>query len=112
MLSLHLAVAVALCLSVLPAWAQNNQPESFVALTDIAPADQEAMLEPLSDSQLDSIHGAGVCFGCPSINVYIAVAPITQVNVITQLAFAVGQDITQIQGVSAVNQISGSRGGR
>jgi hypothetical protein len=106
------AIAVGLCLFVTPAMADDEASETFIAISEIEEHNDQEALPALSDSSLESIEGAGICFGCPSINVNIAVAPIAQFNIINQVSFALGRNITQSSFASAINNAGGIRGGR
>jgi hypothetical protein len=106
-LNRHVAIALGLVLCGAPALAQEADPGPFVAISEIETLDHETPLSPLPDSNLESIEGTGLCFGCPSISFNIVVAPITQLNIINQVAFAIGRNITQISGATAVNTVGG-----
>jgi putative transposase len=108
-----LAVAAGLCLFVTPVMADDDDArETFIAISEIEGPNEQGALSTLPDSHLDSIEGVGICFGCPSINLSIAVAPITQFNIINQVSFALGRNITQSSFASAINNTGGIRGGR
>ena len=114
-LSYHVAMGLGLVsvfVCAAPVLAEEDGRGSFVAISEIERPLQDVVLTPLPDSSLDSIEGAGACFVCPSINVNIVVAPITQFNVINQIAVALGQNITQLSAASAVNSIGGFSVGR
>jgi hypothetical protein len=104
----YFAIALCLFLHVPAALAQEDEPESFVAISEIGDFQDGMILASLTDSSLDAIEGAGLCIGCPSINIQIGIAPIVQLNLINQVSFALGRNITQISGASAVNAAGGS----
>jgi hypothetical protein len=107
MLNYCFAMAFGLSMISAPVLAQEVEIDSFVAISEIGDSNQEIVLTPLPDGSLDSIEGTGICFGCPSINLHITVAPITQLNVINQISFALGRNITQTSGASAFNTAGG-----
>ena len=108
----YFAIALGLSLLGTPVMAETDGSDPFIAISEIGEDHQGGFLTPLSDSSLDAIEGAGICFGCPSINVYVAVAPIAQLNVINQISFAVGRNINQSAAVSATNNIGSTRNSR
>ena len=103
----YLAVALCLFLHVPPALALEPEPDSFVATSELDDFSQGLLLASLSDERLDAIEGEGLCIGCPSINFQIGISPIVQINLINQISFALGADITQLSGASAVNLAGG-----
>jgi len=108
----YLATGLFLALAGTPALAQDGVVvNSFVATSELERS-AETVLTPLPDSSLEFIEGMGGCFVCPSINLNIVVAPITQFNVINQIAVALGQNVTQVLGASAVNTLGGFSMGR
>ncbi|WP_447599725.1 hypothetical protein [Nitrospira sp. Nam80] len=108
----YFAIALGLSLLGTPVMAENDGSDPFMAISEIGEDRQGESLTPLSDSSLDSIEGAGICLGCPSINVNIAIAPIAQFNIINQVSIALGRNIDQSSFASAINNTGGSRGGR
>jgi hypothetical protein len=103
-------VALALCLSVQmgPVLAQEDETGMFVAVSEIEGPSYGTKLAALSDDSLGAVEGAGMCIGCPSLHIQIGISPIVQVNLINQLSFALGNNITQLLGASAVNVAGGS----
>jgi hypothetical protein len=103
-------LALALCLSVQmgAVFAQADETDRFVAVSEIEEPSHGTILAALSDESLDAVVGAGICIGCPSIHIQIGISPIVQVNLINQISFALGNNITQHSGASAANLASGS----
>jgi hypothetical protein len=106
--SCYLALAMCLSVPMGPVLAQEDVTGMFVAVSEIEESSNGTLLAALSDERLDAVEGAGLCIGCPSINVHIGIAPVVQVNLINQISFALGNNITQLLGASAVNVAGGS----
>ena len=102
--------ALALCLSVQmgPVLAQEDETGMFIAVSEIEDSSNGTRLAALSEERLDAVEGAGLCIGCPSLHIQIGISPILQVNLINQISFALGNNITQLSGASAVNLAGGS----
>jgi hypothetical protein len=62
---------------------------NFLALQEVA-----GIPAPLSDRELASIEGTGICIGCPVIQLNLST--LTQVNTNLQALLAVGSNISQI----------------
>jgi hypothetical protein len=106
--SCYLAIALCMLVYAPAVLAQDEVPDSFIAVSEIGDFPHEMILASLTDESLDAIEGAGLCIGCPSINVQIGISPIVQFNLINQISFALGNNITQISGASAANLAGGS----
>ena len=107
-LSCYLALTLCLSVPMGSVLAQEDETGMFVAMSEIEDSSHGTILAALTDESLDAIEGAGLCIGCPSINIQIGISPVVQVNLINQISFALGNNITQLSGASAVNLAGGS----
>ena len=73
-----ISIVLALVLSIVPAMAASDEPisgktpASFHALSRM-PGGERAGLPPLTDAQLASIEGEGICFVCTGVNIAVVV---------------------------------------